>query len=117
MLRFDEVDVPEPKSITVVPEKIWSKSTGRGDNGKMTGDIVAIKTTIKIEWAVLSAKQIEKIDRILSKAFFKCTFLNPRKGNEKTTLSVYASSPSYPVYSYVKGYPEYVGVAVDLVEQ
>ena len=117
MLKFEDVQMPEPKSLTVSPEKIWSSNTGRGDNGKMVGDVVAIKTTLKIEWAVLSSEQISKIDKYLSTPFFKCTFLNPRKGNAETTITVYAGTPAYPVYSYVKGYPEYVGIAVDLIEQ
>lgn len=117
MLKFEGISMPEPSAITVTPEKIWSKNTGRGDNGKMTGDVVAIKTTLKIEWPKLSAEQIQTIDAYLSKAFFNCTFLNPRKGNEETTLTFYAGTPTYPVYSYVKGYPEYTGIAVDLIEQ
>lgn len=117
MLKFNGISMPEPKSISVSPEKIWSKNTGRGDNGKMTGDVVAIKLTLKIEWAILTAKEIEKIDDYLSKPFFECTFLNPRKGNAETTLTFYAGTPTYPVYSYVKGFPEYTGVAVDLIQQ
>lgn len=117
MLKFNGVAVKEPKSITVSPEKIWSSNTGRGDNGKMTGDVVAIKVTLKIEWAVLTAEEIETIDACLSEPFFECTFLNPRSGNQEETKTFYAGTPTYPVYSYVKGYPEYTGIGVDLIEQ
>lgn len=117
MLKLNGTTVKEPKSLSVSPEKIWSSSTGRGDNGKMTGDIVAIKMTLKIEWGILTAKQIQEIDEILSTPFFKVSFLNPRKGNKEDTMTVYASTPTYPVYSYVKGYPEYVGVGIELIEQ
>lgn len=117
MLKFEGVPMPEPKAISVSPEKIWAHNTGRGDNGEMMGDVVAIKTTLKIEWSVLSAAQIEKIDSYLSRAFFNCTFCNPRKGNAETTLTFYAGTPTYPVYSYAKGLPEYTGIAVDLIEK
>lgn len=117
MFKINGVTLREPKSLTVSPEKIWSSNTGRGDNGKMVGDIVAIKIKLKIEWGILKASEIEIIDDLISKAFFDCTFLNPRKGNEEDTLTFYAGTPTYPVYSYVKGYPEYTGVAVELIEQ
>lgn len=117
MLKLNGITIKEPKSLSVSPEKIWSSKTGRGDNGKMTGDIIAIKLNLKIEWGILSAKQIQEIDEILSEPFFKVTFLNPRKGNKEDTITVYSNTPTYPVYSYVKGFPEYTGVGVDLIEQ
>ncbi len=117
MLKINGTTIREPKSITVSTEKIWSSNTGRGDNGKMYGDIIAIKTKLKIEWGILSASQIELIDNLISNAFFQCTFLNPRKGNIEDTLTFYAGTPTYKVYSYVKGYPEYKGIAVELIEQ
>lgn len=117
MLKFENETIPEPKSIKISREKIWSKNTGRSDSGKMTGDIVAIKTTLKIEWAILSAEEIKLIDQYLSTAFFECTYLDPALGNKETTKSFYAGSPMYPVYSYVPGLPEYTGVGVDLIER
>lgn len=117
MLKFKGVSMPEPKALTVSSEKIWSSNTGRGDNGKMTGDVVAIKATLKIEWPPLSAAQTQLIDSYLSIPFFNCTFLDPRNGNKEKTLTVYAGTPAYPVYSYANGLPKYVGVAVDLIEQ
>ncbi len=117
MLKFEGNTMPEPKSIEVGREKVWSSNTGRSDSGKMTGDVVAIKTTLKITWAVLSALQTQKIDKYLSKAFFQCTYMDPASGNEEKTKTFYAGTPVYPVYSYVNGYPDYQGVAVDLIEQ
>lgn len=117
MLEFDGEIMPEPKSLEVSREKIWSSNTGRVDSGKMTGDVVAIKTTLKITWAVLSSAQTQKIDKHLSKAFFSCTYLDPSAGNTEKTKTFYSGAPTYPVYSYVNGYPDYVGVGVDLIEQ
>jgi len=116
-LKINGIMLPEPSSLTVTPNKIWSKNTGRGDNGLMVGDIIAIKTTLKINWGILSASDIQKIDTLISEPFFTCTFLNPRKGNAEDTLAFYADAPTYPVYSYVKGYPEYKGIGIELIEQ
>lgn len=117
MLKFDGVSMPEPSEVSVSPEKIWSSDTGRGDNGEMVGDLVAIKLTVKLVWKVLSAEQTKLLDQYLSKPFFNCTFLNPRKGNKEETIKVYAGTPTYPAYSYVNGLPEYVGTGVDLIEK
>lgn len=117
MLKIKGVVIKEPTSLSVSPEKIWASNTGRGDNGKMVGDIIAIKMTLKIEWGILSAEEIQRIDEMISEPFFEVTFLNPRKGNQEETRTFYAGTPTYPVYSYVKGYPEYKGVGVDLIEQ
>ena len=117
MLKFNGEAMPEPQSISVSPEKIWSSNTGRSDSGKMNGDIVAIKTNLKIQWGVLTAEQTELIDKYLSKAFFECTYLNPTKANAEETKEFYAGTPTYPVYSYADGLPKYKGVGVDLIER
>ena len=117
MLKFDNEIMPEPQSVDVGKEKIWSSNTGRTDSGRMNGDIIAIKTQLKIKWGVLSAEQTALIDKYLSKSFFQCTYLDPAKGNEETTKEFYAGTPTYPVYSYVQGLPSYRGVGVDLIER
>lgn len=117
MLKFEGEIMPEPQSIEVSREKIWSSNTGRTDSGTMSGDIVAIKTTLKIKWGVLSAEQIQLIDQHLSKAFFNCTYLDPASGNAEKTKKFYAGTPIYPVYSYVSGLPDYKGTGVDLIEK
>lgn len=117
MLKFNGQIMPEPSAITPSREKIWSSNTGRSDSGKMNGDIVAIKTKLQIQWSVLSAEQTELIDSYLSQSYFECTYLAPSSGNKEKTIEVYAGTPSYPVYSYAKGLPEYKGVGVDLIER
>jgi hypothetical protein len=110
--------MPEPKfqGITFTKEKIWSKNTGRTASGKMVGDVIAIKTKMEITFPPLSGEQVMKLDAALEPAFIEVYFKDPRK-NAYTTKTFYAGTPSYPVYSYAKKLPEYVGVAVDLVEQ
>lgn len=117
MLKFEDETMPEPRSIEIGKEKIWSSNTGRTDSGKMNGDIIAIKTQLKIKWGVLSAEQTALIDKYLSESFFACTYLDPGNGNAETTKEFYAGTPAYPVYSYVNGLPDYQGVGVDLIER
>lgn len=117
MLKFNGVEMPEPQALTTDREKIWSSNTGRSDSGRMNGDIVAIKAKIKIQWGILSAEQTALIDSYLSQSFFECTYLDPTSANKEVTKEVYAGTPTYPVYSYVEGLPEYKGVGVDLIER
>ena len=118
MLKIDGVQMPEPKfqGITISPEKIWSKNTGRTTTGEMVGDIVCIKLTYKISWPPLSAEQVALIDAAITPAFFDVYFKNPRT-NQYETKRMYAGTPTYPVYSDANGLPDYVGVAVDLIEK
>lgn len=116
MLKINNVQVPEPKSITFTKEKIWSSNTGRTTDGTMVGDIIAIKTKMQITFPPLSGAQAAQLDEAVSPAFISVYFKDPRL-NAYTTKTFYAGTPSYPVYSYAKGLPEYVGVAVDLIEQ
>lgn len=115
-LKLEGVAVPTPSSMEISREKIWSANTGRVESGKMTGDLVAIKHKLVIEWRVLTEAQISEIDSHISKAFFECTFRDPRS-NAWKTITVYAGTPTYHVYSYANGLPHYDGITVDLIEQ
>lgn len=116
MLKIDGVTMPEPKGITFSKEKIWSKNTGRTTDATMVGDIIAIKTKMQISFGCLSGTQVTQLDEALSKSFVSVYFKDPRQ-NAYVEQPFYSGTPSYPVYSYVDGLPEYVGTAVDLVEQ
>lgn len=115
---IDGAVMPEPKQggITITKEKIWSKNTGRATNGSMVGDVIAIKTKMQVSWNILSGEQVAVLDAALEPAFISVYFKDPRL-NAYTTKTFYAGTPTYPVYSYATGLPEYVGCAVDLIEQ
>lgn len=112
-------EMSDPSAITITKEPIWSKNTGRGSTGKFVGDIVGYKFKIQITWPILSQAQTAEIDSaITDSAFFSAKFIDPTSATgEFTTKTVYAGTPTYPVYSYVNGLPRHKGVAVDLIEQ
>lgn len=119
MLKIDGVQMPEPKyngGLTFTKEKIWSRNAGRTTDATMVGDIVAIKTKMHINFPPLTGEQVAQLDEAVTPAFISVYFKDPRL-NAYTTKTFYAGTPSYPVYSYAKGLPEYVGVTVDLIEQ
>lgn len=119
VLWFDGKAMPTPSEISVTKEPVWSSNAGRGSTGKFIGDIVCYKFKIQIKWATLSQEQTALINStITSSAFFDAKFIDPTDSEGKyTTKTVYAGTPTYPVYSYVDGLPRYKGVAVDLIEQ
>lgn len=117
MLEIEGISYPVKQGgITFTPEKIWAKNTGRTTDGTMVGDIVTIKTKMQIKLCILSGAQVAQLDRDLSKPFVSVHFKDPRTNAEATKM-FYAGTPSYPVYSYAAGLPEYVGVGVNLIEQ
>lgn len=101
---------PSFNGVTESSEKIWSSNTGRASSGKMTGDIVAIKKKLVVKYPPLTDSEKSKLDKAVSDAFFTVTY----KGEEYT---MYAGSPSYPLYSMASGLPRYVGTQIELIEQ
>ncbi len=116
VLTIDGVVMPKVKSMSFGAEKIWSKKTGRVANGDMKGDLIAVKLKLQVVFAPLSDEETRIVDAAISRAFFDAKFRNPRSGKMETH-TMYAGTPTYPVYSYAEGMPRYVGTGVDLVEQ
>lgn len=110
--------MPTPKKdgIVVSKEKIWAPKTGRGADGTMLGDLVAIKYKLQITWPPLSAVDCATIDSAISGGFFSVIFTDPAT-NTRKSITAYAGAPSYTIYSYVNGYRMTSGVQVDLIEQ
>ncbi|MBR2528806.1 MAG: hypothetical protein IKE58_10105 [Blautia sp.] len=107
--------MPTPKlgGVTVKQEKIWSKKTGRGNqDGLMLGDIVAIKTTVSIQWGPLTRAERQTIESACASAFFNVSY--PEEGVSGT---FYAGTPSFTTYSHVQGYKQYSSGQVDLIMQ
>ena len=116
VLMISGKEMPKVKSITISREPIWSKNAGRSADGTMLGDIVAQKLKLEIVFSPMSDANAAILDAAITPAFFVAKFRNPGTGKtEEHTM--YSSGPKYPVYSYVDGFPRYVGVGVSLIEQ
>lgn len=114
-LKIGDLSVKVQK-MTVIRNPIWSSNTGRVASGTMKGDIVAQKYKLTLTLPPMSDSEAASFDAAILPAFFNVTFRNPATGKNETKR-MYSSAPSYPVYSYVDGYPRYVGIAVELTEQ
>lgn len=105
-LSIDGAEMPTPKQegVTLTDEKVWSANTGRTTSGKMVGDIVAIKTTVKIEWNRLTGAQATQVRKAVSnrdKPFSELSFTD-LDGNT-TTMTVYFGTPTFTEFSATSG--------------
>ena len=119
-LTINGVVMPTPalEGVTISTEKIWSSNTGRTASGKMAGTIVAIKTTIKIKWPVLTPAQVRVIEGAVSDPdhpFVPITYTDMR--GQKVTKTVYFGTPSYTIYSLADGIQYVTGAEVEGIEQ
>ena len=119
-LYINGVRMPDPalEGVTVSREKIWSSNTGRTASGKMTGTVVAVKTTLKIKWPVLTPAQVATIEGAVSDP--DSPFV-PVKYTDATgstvTKTMYFGTPSYTVYSWANGKQYIKDATVDGIEQ
>lgn len=122
-LYINGTKMPDPalEGLTVSQEKIWSSNTGRAASGKMVGNLVAIKTTLKIRWPPLTPAQLSTILNAVSNAsrpFVQVRFTNPANPTgallEKT---MYFGTPTYSVYSFATGVQKITSMTVDAIEQ
>ncbi|MBQ8503355.1 MAG: hypothetical protein IJ491_03655 [Clostridia bacterium] len=119
MLKLNNIEMPSPKleGVTFSKEKIWSKNTGRTVNAKMTGDIIGIKTTVRIEFPPLSPADVELVESVVSNAELPFFLFELNDGHKNISKEVYAGSPSTKLYSIVDGINHYTGYAVELIER
>lgn len=114
-LKIGDLEV-KGTALEISREPIWSKNTGRTSKGTMKGDIVCNKYKLSLTLPPMNDSETAEFDKAIQPAFFDVTFRNPSTG-KSVTKKMYASSPKYPVYSYVNNLPRYVGIGVDFVEQ
>lgn len=119
-LTINGVTMPTPalEGVTISTEKVWSANTGRTASGKMVGDIIARKTTIKIKWPVLTMEQAAVIEQAVSdsdRPFVPISYVD--MCGSRVEKTVYFGTPTYTVYSWANGLRLVKDVAVDGIEQ
>ena len=119
-LYINGTKMPDPalEGVTVSREKIWSSNTGRTASGKMTGIVVAVKTTLKIKWPVLIPDQVAVIEGAVSdpdNPFVPVKYTDAT--GSTVTKTMYFGTPSYTVYSWASGKQYIKDVSVDGIEQ
>lgn len=119
-LYIDGKKMPDPalEGVTVSREKIWSSNTGRVASGKMVGTIVAIKTTLKIKWPVLTPDEVATIESAVSSQGSPFVSVKYTDATGSTvTKTMYFGTPTYTVYSWANGTQYIKDATVDAIEQ
>lgn len=113
-------DMPSPAhgGMAIADEPIWSSNTGRGATGAMSGDIVAWKRTIDMEFPPLSHAQSKLLRDTLRNAgeFFDIRYRDFSTSSWETA-TVYTSNLPRTLYSLATGFQFHTGVKIQLVEQ
>ena len=107
LFQLDPMDINENNFVTTAGAVM-----GEFQRTRVIPEIDALKCT----WPPLSREQAAIVDKAVAPAFFNVTFTDPGS-NSQVTKRFYAGTPTYSVYTYVKGVKTYQGVGVDLIEK
>lgn len=110
-LKAGGVELPVPSFMEVNGELIWSSDTGRTLSGKMTGEVVAEKTTINLQWNALKDSQIKLLERHLRQGFFSVSV------SGVGTLTVYRGTMQKKRWNRGDGNTWWKDVSVSLIER
>ncbi len=115
ILSSGNTALPDPVSVSVNDEIIWSSDTGRTLSGMMIGDVVAEKKTVNIKWGILPEADVVLIKRMLIAGFFPFTF---RDDGMKITIESYRGTLAKEHLGYVgDGIYYYRSVSVDIIQR
>ena len=96
------IDLPDPESIAYSVQDIDSASTGRGLDGTMDRDRVAVKEKLKITFPPMQAADAQKVLGLISGVEFMCRYWSVKNGGP-TTAQMYAGDRSANAYYMYKG--------------
>lgn len=118
-LYIDGVKMPPPalNGVEISYEPLWSANSGRmGSTGNFNGTLIAMKTTVKMKWAVIPFADAAKLKNAVVNLTPTHTLRLCNESGYDTTLTVYFGPPTFPIYSYAEGIQWVDGIKVDAVE-
>lgn len=125
-MKINGVTVRDPSygGVEETTESIWSSDTGRNTKGKMIGDLIAIKKTIKCTWKLLSYQEFYTIRNAImsgmsSGGFFSIEYPDTTSTGSPTTTTktVYAGNVPATLASTNAKFQKYTDVSVTFIEQ
>lgn len=114
-LMAGNVVMPCPIELKVGHEIIWSSNTGRTSSGRMVGDVIAEKTTLEVNWGILSDAEIEKIKNYMIAGFFPITFYD--FGGTATMTGYRGTLSAEMIGTLTDGITYWKNASVQLVQQ
>lgn len=110
--------LPEPSSLTVLYSDVDSASSGRGEDGVMIRDRVAVNRKLSIGYNVLTAaKASALLGSAIKNVFFELYFFDPKQ-NAWATGTFYVGDRQMQVFKRTaSGEYIYEGASFDFVEK
>ena len=120
-LILDGIRLPTPAKdgIVITPNHIWSQNAGRNTaTGRMVGDIIAVKYTVTVTYALLTDEEMQLIFDLLSGADPWHT-LRFAVGGKMRSMICYAADVSYSMrrFDLRQNRALYNGVTLEFIEQ
>lgn len=102
---------------SITPNRIWSSNTGRSATGKMHGDIIATKYTLKCTWAKTKQANVTNLSKaVRGNGFFPVTFYDER-GELREDVYFYCADVTYNLKKVTKNDTIYENLTIELIEQ
>ena len=116
MITINGTKIPAPDAYDVTIADL-DASANRSGNGTLFRDRVAVKTTIDLSWASLSASELSVLLKSVSSVFFTVNYLDPVENKTKSGV-FYASDRKQGVAIKNKdGSYTWKGVGFSLIER
>lgn len=113
-ITINGVNVPTPTDFQVGIQDI--ANTQRNANGQMIIERIAVKKTLSISYAYLSASDLSTVLQAVSPVTFDVTYLDPIT-NSNVTSSFYCGDRSLGMIDFINSIPRYQNVKFDLIER
>lgn len=116
MIKINNVQVASPDVYEVTVADLDS-SANRSGNGTLFRDRVAVKTTIDLAWAVLSAQDLSVLLTNVSSVYFPVTYLDPVTNSMKDGTFYVSDRKQGVAIKNSNGSYTWKGVGFSLVER
>lgn len=88
--KIGGVSVPIPSNYSQVLEDLSSDESGRVLSGKMRKDVVAVKTSVPLEWFGLEWEKAAQISKLVDgKSSVMCEYMDIRNPYKMTSKEIY----------------------------
>lgn len=115
IISAGSVGLPDPTSIAIDDEIIWSEDTGRNLSGIFIGDVIAEKKKVSVKWEFLRESEVLAIRNNVVKGFFPVTFYDD---GANLTITAYRSTLSKEsIGRLMDGIYWYRSVTVDIIQR
>jgi len=90
-IKVGTTELPSPVDLSIDNEILWSEDSGRDLSGLFSGDVVAEKKTLSVNWGILSETEMALIKNNVAAGYIPITFSD---GVETLTIESYRGTLS-----------------------